>query len=81
MSPKTVRHYRVRRNNRAFWEPTAKMKKAGFALVALGLDSPDAVMLAEQWNERWDRARAGLEPSPIVAASKNLSPELASKLV
>lgn len=77
---KIVRHYRVKRG-RAFWQPSAVMKKAGFVSVPLGEDGPEAVMLAEQWNNRWDAVRRGADPSPAqISATANLSPEAAEEL-
>lgn len=59
----TPRHYKVKRNGRAFWEPTARMKKHGFVSVPLGPDGPEAFAIAEQWNKRWDAARRGAGPA------------------
>jgi len=67
----TPRHYKVKRNSRAFWEPTAAMKKLGFVSIPLGPDGPDAFRLAEEWNKRWDEAR---RPSATPALPANLSP-------
>lgn len=77
--PRTVRHYKVKRNQRAYWEPTAKMKLAGFQSVPLGPDGPEAIMLAERWNARWDASRAG-KPQPPIAGSANLSPDQSEAL-
>jgi hypothetical protein len=74
-----VRHYRVKRG-RAFWEPTAKMKAAGFESKPLGPDGPEAVMQAEQWNKRWDDSRTGQRPSPALASASNLAPDEAENL-
>jgi integrase len=74
------RYYRVRRNRRAFWEPTPEMKAAGFQSVPLGQDGPQAFQLAEEWNRRWDAARRGEAPSPAMAVADNLSPETAEEL-
>ena len=76
----TPRHYKVKRNNRAFWEPTATMKTHGFASVPLGVHGPDAFKLAEEWNQRWDDARTGKSPSPASTELENLSPERAEEL-
>jgi hypothetical protein len=43
--------------------------------VPLGVDGPDAVRLAEQWNARWDASRTGAAMSAALAAADNLSPE------
>jgi hypothetical protein len=72
-----VRHY-VIKGGKAFWQPTPKMKALGFLAVPLGQDGPDAWALAELWNGRWDKTRAGEAPSPAMVA--NLSPERAEGL-
>ena len=76
----TPRHYKVKRNSRAYWEPTATMRKAGFQSVPLGKDSPQAFALAELWNRRWDDTRTGKSPSPARTSAENLSPERAEEL-
>jgi hypothetical protein len=76
----TPRHYKLKRNNRAFWEPTATMKVHGFVSVPLGPHGPDAFKLAEEWNQRWDDARSGRLPSPAASSAENLSPERAEAL-
>lgn len=76
----TPRHYKKKRNGRAFWEPTAKMKAAGFQSVPLGPDGPEAFALAEKWNRRWDDTRKGVAPSPALTSAHNLSPERAEEL-
>jgi len=65
MGKDVTRHYRVRRNGRAFWEPTPTMKAAGFVNVPLGPDGPDARGKALEWNDRWDRARLGLNKPAV----------------
>jgi hypothetical protein len=74
------RHYQKRRNDRAFWEPTPKMKAHGFQSVPLGPDGPEAFRLAEEWNRRWDATRTGQQPSPALADAANLSPDRAEAL-
>jgi hypothetical protein len=51
-----IRLYRVRKG-RGYWEPTARMKAAGFRLTALGPDGPEAWGKAERLNAAWDKAR------------------------
>ena len=51
-----IRLYRVRKG-RGYWEPTARMKAAGFRLTALGPDGPEAWSKAERLNAAWDKAR------------------------
>lgn len=76
----TPRHYKLKRNNRAFWEPTATMKAHGFVSVPLGAHGPDAFKMAEEWNQRWDDTRTGKHPSPASSREQNLSPERAEEL-
>lgn len=45
----------------AYWCPTPKMKAAGFSLIALGPDGPDAWRDARTWNERWQAHRKGVK--------------------
>ena len=52
-----IRHYRIRKG-RAYWEPAPKMRAAGFKVIALGPDGPDAWQKAERMNAEWDKARA-----------------------
>ncbi len=57
-----IRHYVVR-NGRGYWQPTARMKAAGFRLRSLGADGPDAWAAAERLNRDWDGHRlAGVRP-------------------
>ena len=51
-----IRHYRVRKG-RGYWEPTATMKAAGFRLMPLGPDGPEAWAKAERLNDEWDKHR------------------------
>lgn len=57
-----IRHYVVKRNNRAFWMPTPKMKRAGFSSVPLGPDGPEAWAKAEELNGQWDAVRGSIKP-------------------
>ena len=65
-----IRLYRVRKG-RGYWEPTARMKAAGFRLTALGPDGPEAWGQAERLNAAWDKARrndsraASFEPDTL----------------
>lgn len=76
----TPRHYKLKRNKRAFWEPTATMKQYGFVSIPLGPDGPQAYRIAEEWNRRWDDTRNGRSPSPAATREENLSPERAEEL-
>lgn len=51
-----VRHM-VQRRGRWFWQPTRKMKAAGFFSEALGEDVGAAAQRAEALNADWDRVR------------------------
>lgn len=48
----------------AYWQPTKRMKAAGFALVALGEPGPAAWALAEEWNAKWQAHRRGERTAP-----------------
>lgn len=80
MTKVKIRHYRVKRNWRAWWEPTKKMRALGFYSVPLGRDGPAAWAQAEEWNRRWDKTRRGEAPSPAMVTADNLSPEQAEEL-
>jgi hypothetical protein len=75
-----IRHYKVKRNNRGFWQPTPAMKALGFCSVPCGVDGPDAWAVAEGWNARWDKTRRGEVPSPAMASAENLSPAQSEEL-
>jgi hypothetical protein len=77
---KRIRHYRVKRNGRGFWEPTPKMKALGFGNVPCGPDGPGAWAIAEGWNRRWDQTRSGEMPSPAMASAQNLTFENSEEL-
>ena len=55
-----IPYYVVKKGN-GYWQPTAKMRAAGFESIRCGKDGPKAWETAEQWNERWQRHRRGLE--------------------
>lgn len=59
-----LRHYVVRKGRHGYWLPTAKMRAMGFQIVACGHDGPDAWAIAREWEERYQRARKGLEKPP-----------------
>lgn len=52
-----IRYYKVRRNGRAFWEPTPTMRAAGFRSTPLGEDGPTAWDAAKRLNDAWDSYR------------------------
>lgn len=56
-----LRYYIVKkcRSGRAYgyWQPSKKMRDAGFVLVPCGADGPEAWQKAEHWNSRWDEYR------------------------
>jgi hypothetical protein len=43
------------------------MRALGFYCVSCGKDGPDAWVIAQQWNERWQAVRRGDAPSPANA--------------
>jgi integrase len=75
-----LRHYRVKRNGRGFWEPTPKMQALGFVSIPCGPDGPDAWAIAEQWEARWQAMRRGEAPSPAMVSAENLSPDQCEEL-
>ena len=54
--------YYIIKRGRGFWNPSATMKRAGFAAVPCGLDGPEAWAVAETWNKRWAAYRRGVVP-------------------
>lgn len=49
-----IPYYRVhRKNNRAYWCPTKRMRARGFEVTALGLDGPEAQAAACELTARW----------------------------
>jgi hypothetical protein len=76
-----IPYYAVRRNGRAFWEPTRKMRALGFQSVPCGQDGPEAWRIAQEWNERWQRVRRGEDTAPArLLEEGNLSPDRAEEL-
>lgn len=59
-----LKHYVVRKGKHGYWLPTAKMRAMGFGIVSCGHDGPDAWAIAKDWEERYQRARKGLEKAP-----------------
>lgn len=58
-----IPYYRVaRKNGRAYWCPTERMKAAGFHNVALGDDGDEARETAKLWNEKWRTGAKYAEP-------------------
>jgi hypothetical protein len=51
--------YYIIKRGRGFWNPSAAMKRAGFASIPCGLDGPEAWALADTWNKRWLAYRRG----------------------
>jgi hypothetical protein len=74
-----LRHYVVKRG-KGFWQPTKAMRALGFYAVPCGTDSSDAWVIAERWNDRWDKTRRGEAPSPAMVIADNLSPERSEEL-
>lgn len=59
-----LKHYVIRKGKYGYWLPTPTMKKLGFQNVSCGPDGPDAWKIAREWEERYQKARRGLEPTP-----------------
>lgn len=59
-----LKHYVVRKGKHGYWLPTAKMRVMGFGIVSCGHDGPDAWAIAKDWEDRYQRARKGLEKPP-----------------
>jgi len=55
-----LKHYVVRKG-RGYWLVTPKMRAYGFENVRCGVDGPGAWAVAQEWEERWQRARKGQE--------------------
>jgi hypothetical protein len=51
--------YYIVKGGRGYWNPTAAMKRAGFASVPCGEDGPAAWSVAATWNARWLEYRKG----------------------
>lgn len=60
-----LKHYVIRKGKYGYWLSTPAMKKLGFQNVRCGLDGPEAWKIAREWEERYQRARRGLEAAPI----------------
>lgn len=71
-----VRHYVIKRNNRAYWMPTPVMKRHGFSCVSLGPAGPEAIARAEELNSAWDDARRGIKRAEqnVVAKADKVYP-------
>ncbi|MCK1313724.1 hypothetical protein [Bradyrhizobium sp. 23] len=59
-----LKHYVLRKGKHGYWLPTAKMRVMGFQIVSCGHDGPHAWAIAKEWEERYQRARKGLEKPP-----------------
>ena len=59
-----LKHYVVRKGKHGYWLPTPAMKKMGFQNVSCGHDGPEAWAIAQVWEERYQKARKGVEPAP-----------------
>lgn len=55
-----LKHYVVRKG-RGYWLVTPRMRAYGFDNIRCGADGPEAWAVAREWEERWQRARKGLE--------------------
>lgn len=62
------KHYVKRKGGRfCYWLPTPKMVAAGFQPISCGPDGPDAWKIAQEWEDRWQAHRRGIEPASAVA--------------
>lgn len=59
-----IPYYSVRAAN-GYWQPTAKMRRLGFAPIACGRDGPSAWKIAEEANRRWQAARGGVAAEAV----------------
>ncbi|TIL56716.1 MAG: hypothetical protein E5Y79_28330 [Mesorhizobium sp.] len=57
-----LKHYHVRKG-RGYWLVTPKMRAHGFENVRCGPDGAQAWAIAQEWEQRWQRARKGQEVS------------------
>lgn len=55
-----LKHYVVRKG-RGYWLVTPRMRAFGFENVRCGADGPQAWAVAQEWENRWQRARKGQE--------------------
>lgn len=60
-----LRHYVVRKGKYGYWLPTPAMKAMGFQNVPCGRDGPDAWKIAQEWEDRYQRARRGEIAAPV----------------
>lgn len=54
-----IPYYVVKKGKYGYWQPTKAMRAAGFSSIRCGIDGPQAWAVADKWNERWQRHRAG----------------------
>lgn len=59
-----LKHYAIRKGKYGYWLPTPAMKRLGFQNIRCGLDGPEAWAIAQEWENRYQRARKGLEVAP-----------------
>lgn len=57
-----IPNYRVKPNGRGYWEPTAKMREAGFLPLSCGPDGPAAWAKAKKADKAWQDFRKGIVP-------------------
>lgn len=62
-----LKHYVIRKGKHGYWLPTPKMRAAGFEPIACGHDGPAAWAIAQEWEERWQAHRKGIEPQAAIA--------------
>ena len=59
-----LKHYVKRKGGKhCYWLPTPKMIKVGFRPIPCGPDGPAAWNIAQEWEDRWQAFRKGIEPA------------------
>lgn len=72
MQVRKAPRYTVCRDGRWYWQPTRKMREAGFHLDALGPDRVPAWKRAERLNAEWDEIRRGAKDKATTAKSNTV---------
>ena len=57
-------HYVRRKGIHGYWVPTPTMRALGFRLIPCGHDGPAAWAIADEWEQRYQRTRKGLDAAP-----------------
>lgn len=63
-----LKHFVRRKGGKhTYWMPTPKMFRAGFQPIPCGPDGPGAWKIAQEWEDRWQAYRRGIEPAAVNA--------------